>query len=62
VVDNASDDTTPEVVRRHAESDPRIRRVEATVVGLSRAKNAGISNARGELLLFTDDDVVLVDR
>ena len=61
VVDNASDDTTPEVVRRHAESDPRIRRVEETVVGLSRAKNAGISNARGELLLFTDDDVVLVD-
>lgn len=59
VVDNGSDDATPQVVREWAGRDPRIRLVQEPTAGLSRAKNAGIRSARGELLLFTDDDVVL---
>jgi glucosyl-dolichyl phosphate glucuronosyltransferase len=59
VVDNGSDDDTAEVIRAWAERDARIRGVLEPMVGLSRAKNAGIEDARGELVLFTDDDVIL---
>lgn len=59
VVDNGSDDATADVVEQRAACDPRIRLVSEPVAGLSRAKNAGIDSARGDLLLFTDDDVVL---
>ena len=59
VVDNGSDDGTADVIRGWAERDPRIRGVLEPAVGLSRAKNAGIEEARGELVLFTDDDVIL---
>lgn len=61
VVDNGSADATADVVERHALRDPRVRLVAEHVVGLSRAKNAGIACARGDLVLFTDDDVVLPD-
>ena len=59
VVDNGSEDGTADVIRGWAERDPRIRGVLEPAVGLSRAKNAGIEEARGELVLFTDDDVIL---
>lgn len=61
VVDNGSDDTTAEVIRELARVDLRIRTVAEPAVGLSNAKNAGIHAARGRLILFTDDDVVLGD-
>lgn len=61
VVDNASEDTTPEVISALVQSDPRIRTIAEPVVGLSHAKNAGIRAARGRLILFTDDDVVVED-
>lgn len=41
--------------------DERIRYVEEPRRGLSRARNRGIDHARGEITVFTDDDV-LVDR
>ena len=62
VVDNGSHDTTAEVAAGWSRRDPRIRVVQEPVAGLSRAKNAGIAAARGELILFTDDDVVLSER
>jgi GT2 family glycosyltransferase len=40
-------------------SDERIRYVEEHRPGLSWARNAGLSAARGELVAFTDDDVVV---
>jgi O-antigen biosynthesis protein len=40
-------------------SDERIRYVEEHRPGLSWARNAGLSAARGELAAFTDDDVVV---
>ena len=39
--------------------DERIRYVEERRPGLSWARNAGLSAARGELVAFTDDDVVV---
>jgi len=59
VVDNGSNDATGSVVEKWQRRDSRIRGVEEPDVGLSRAKNAGIRNARGRLILFTDDDVIV---
>ena len=61
VVDNGSHDATGEIVAGWTRRDPRVRLVAEPTIGLSRAKNAGIRAARGDLLLFTDDDVVLAD-
>jgi glucosyl-dolichyl phosphate glucuronosyltransferase len=57
VVDSASTDATPEVVRRLAERHPgRIRDVREPVLGHSTARNRGIRESRGDVIAFTDDD------
>lgn len=61
VVDNGSDDATSQLVQQWSRRDGKVRLIEQPEVGLSRAKNAGIRDAEGELLLFTDDDVVVPD-
>jgi glycosyltransferase involved in cell wall biosynthesis len=59
VVDNGSEDETPEVLARWCREHPEFRSTREERVGLSRGKNAGIRMARAPLLLFTDDDVVV---
>jgi len=59
VVDNASTDETPGLLHQWCLSDARFRMTREPNVGLSAAKNTGVRLARGRLLLFTDDDVVL---
>jgi len=60
LVDSASTDRTPELMRRFSEEAPfRVRVVRLERPGLSRARNAGIAAASGELLVFTDDDCYL---
>ena len=60
VVDNRSTDNTAEVLKRFtATSRVSVRYVFEPEQGLSFARNTGIRTARGELLVFTDDDVVV---
>jgi glycosyltransferase involved in cell wall biosynthesis len=60
VVDNNSTDETPAVVARHSAALP-IRYLFEPKPGQSNARNCAIKAASGELLVWTDDDV-LVDR
>jgi glycosyltransferase involved in cell wall biosynthesis len=57
VIDNGSSDSTPAVLDEWCRRDPRFRAGREPCSGLSRAKNAGVRMARGNLLLFTDDDM-----
>jgi len=59
VVDNNSLDSTAEVVASAATQHKNIRYVVETNRGLSSARNRGIQEAKGELLCFIDDDVIL---
>lgn len=58
LVDNGSTDHTPAVVEAFKGSLP-IRRVEEPKAGLSNARNRGVAEARGDHILWTDDDVVI---
>ena len=59
VVDNHSRDHTPSIVEQLArQRQTPIRYVFEPAQGLSRARNRGIREARGELIAFTDDDVI----
>ena len=55
VVDNASTDDTASMLAS-LQSPLPMRVVREGIPGVSRARNAGIAAARGDLLLFTDDD------
>jgi len=57
VADNGSVDRTAEVVRAASHPSIEIRRVYEPRPGKSRAQNTAMAQARGEVLLFTDDDV-----
>ena len=48
---------TAELIAERFACDPRVRTIEQPVRGLSNARNAGLSAARGEIVAFTDDDV-----
>ncbi len=60
LVDNNSDDDTRlvfEEVETHYES--KIRYVFEEKMGISYARNRGIKEAKGEIIAFTDDDVIV---
>lgn len=60
VVDNNSTDETQNVIRDFCRRFPhRFRSVFETAQGLSSARNAGIRESRGAVVVFTDDDVVV---
>ena len=58
VVDNNCTDATADVVETFREKLP-IRRVAENRQGLAHARNRAVAEFRGDLLLFTDDDVRL---
>ena len=58
VVDNDPvTDATGELIRQHHAD--RVRYVREPVRGLAAAHNRGLAEARGEIVAFTDDDVVI---
>jgi len=60
IVDNApSSNATFDLVQQVSNDHPRLRYVREDVPGLSRGLNQGIRSARGAILAFTDDDVVV---
>jgi len=60
IVDNApSTSATFDLVQQIADDHPRLRYVLEDAPGLSRGLNRGIRAARGAILAFTDDDVVV---
>ena len=59
VVDNNSTDQTREIVERYCRRYPgRFRYIFESHQGLSRARNTGIRESRGEVIAFIDDDVI----
>lgn len=62
VVDNNSSDGTQNVIQEFAyDADIDVKNIFEGTQGLSYARNAGLGQARGKLIAFTDDDVI-VDR
>jgi glycosyltransferase involved in cell wall biosynthesis len=60
VVDNNSTDQTREIATQFCKQDPRrFRYLFEAQPGLSSARNAGIRQARGRILAFVDDDVIV---
>ena len=57
VVDNGSSDHNRAVIEQAGSARIAFRRVQENVPGLCRARNRALSEARGEVFLWTDDDV-----
>lgn len=58
VVNNNCTDDTDAVAAKHADSLP-LRLLRETKQGLSNARNCAIEHTRGDLLVWTDDDVLV---
>ncbi|MBX6745477.1 MAG: glycosyltransferase family 2 protein [Acetobacteraceae bacterium] len=56
VVDDGSQDGTPEIVLRHAAVDPRVRLIRQSNAGVAAARNRGIQEARAEFVAPVDAD------
>lgn len=54
MVDDGSTDSTAEVIRRYSQ----VRLITQTNAGPAAARNRGAAEARGSIILFTDDDCV----
>ena len=59
VIDNNSTDDTRAVVAEFASAHPAPRHVLETKQGLDYARNRAIAEARGEMLVFADDDILM---
>jgi glycosyltransferase involved in cell wall biosynthesis len=58
LVDNASTDDTRSVITKLASRDDRIRGLKESRKGAHFARNSGALAAKGEILYFTDDDML----
>ena len=58
VVDNNSDDNTKEIVGQYSRKLPNLTYKFESQQGLSYARNLGINSAHGDIIVFTDDDVL----
>ena len=60
LVDDGSTDSSPLICERYSATDSRFRTVHKPNGGVSSARNAGISLAQGEYVMFVDSDDSLV--
>lgn len=58
VIDDGSSDRTPEILAAAAAAHPQIHIIRQDNKGQPCARNAGVAIARGELILFLDDDIL----
>lgn len=60
IVDDGSKDSTPELIARYANRDPRIRSVSQPNAGIARTRNKGyaLANPLSEFVIFLDHDDV----
>ncbi|HVV12198.1 glycosyltransferase [Amycolatopsis sp.] len=58
LVDNRPDRPESLLLKEFATTDPRLRYVAESRPGVSLARNRGAAEARGEIVVFTDDDAV----
>jgi len=59
IVDNASNDETPRVLRELTTRFPSVRAVREPELGLSHARNRGLREATGDIICWTDDDALV---
>ena len=59
VVDDGSTDGTPDWLRSNAERFPRVRLFEQSHGGPAEGRNRGVANARGDVIVFIDSDLVV---
>lgn len=58
VADSNSNDGTAEYLAQVGAADPRVRHLPGPYSGRAMARNAGIAAARGEVVMFTDADII----
>lgn len=56
VIDDGSQDRTPEIVAGMAERDPRVVLVKQSNAGVAAARNLGIDQSKGEFIAPIDAD------
>lgn len=60
VVDNASTDNTKKIVEKYSKKFTNLKYIYEPKLGLSRARNRGVKEARGKIITFIDDDAIPV--
>jgi len=56
IIDNASTDSTKNLVKKFTVKNHNVRYYYQSILGLSQSRNKGIQLAKGEILAFIDDD------
>lgn len=59
VVDQSDDNSTEDTVTAIALTEPRVRLFRTATRGVSQARNVALREAHGDVIAFTDDDVVV---
>ncbi|MCI8991551.1 MAG: glycosyltransferase [Eubacterium sp.] len=55
-INDGSQDSSEEIIRKNIEKDPRIKLISQENRGVAYARNAGIRSASGEFVIFIDPD------